>query len=367
MRVTIWDLDYYYAKVKKNCVNDDAMRISSYHKQCGDAVNFVLKEDDIYRPYDLYYIIKENANTPNPPLEFYANAKVRWWGAAVKMHIKWKMSAAMMGCRPDYLLYPEKNTLEERAIRMRFFDNAAKLLPAKQNEDNSFKNKKVIVTDKYMWYADKKSLILVLDQLKDIKNVSFLEPIQFKILLSDKDIENKFLELNFTNRSSMSFAAINYELFEAALDLYKRIAEKGRISLGPIIINYEAEEHWNSYLSATRDYRHIVNAILKGRQEGVPVVVKKLKHRLDTPYFHLFEELSKWSTQKMKTSWFQYLLLTHPKCNAALPSTWDDGFRDLLRQTYQNKELLLTIWKDKKQSENEIPWILLDEEFKYGI
>ena len=45
----------------------------------------------------------------------------------------------------------------------------------------------------------------------------------------------------------------------------------------------------------------------------------------------------------------------------------DDGFRDLLRQTYQNKELLLTIWKDKKQSENEIPWILLDEEFKYGI
>ena len=69
----------------------------------------------------------------------------------------------------------------------------------------------------------------------------------------------------------------------------------------------------------------------------------------------------------MKTSWFQYLLLTHPKCNAALPSTWDDGFRDLLRQTYQNKELLLTIWKDKKQSENEIPWILLDEEFKYGI
>ena len=56
----------------------------------------------------------------------------------------------MLGCRPDYLLYPEKNTLEERAIRMRFFDNAAKLLPAKQNEDNTFKNKKVIVTDKYM-------------------------------------------------------------------------------------------------------------------------------------------------------------------------------------------------------------------------
>ena len=43
-----------------------------------------------------------------------------------------------MGCRPDYLLYPEKNTREERAIRMRFFDNAAQLLPIKQDENNSF-------------------------------------------------------------------------------------------------------------------------------------------------------------------------------------------------------------------------------------
>ena len=54
------------------------MRISSYHKQCGDTVNFVLKEDDIHRPYDLYYIIKENIKTPNPPVEFFINSKVRW-------------------------------------------------------------------------------------------------------------------------------------------------------------------------------------------------------------------------------------------------------------------------------------------------
>ena len=64
------------------------MRISSYHKQCGDTVNFVLKEDDIHRPYDLYYIIKENTKTPNPPVEFFINTKVRWWGSAVKARIK---------------------------------------------------------------------------------------------------------------------------------------------------------------------------------------------------------------------------------------------------------------------------------------
>ena len=51
--------------------------------------------------------------------------------------------------------------------------------------------------------------------------------------------------------------------------------------------------------------------------------------------------------------------------NRVLIKIESDGY--ILEEIIQNKELLLTIWKDKKQSENEIPWILLDEEFKYGI
>lgn len=86
------------------------MKIASYHKQCGDQINFVLKKDDIYRPYDIYYIIKENETTPNAPFEFYTNGAVRWWGKAYKRKINWRMPDAMLACRPDYLLYPEKNT-----------------------------------------------------------------------------------------------------------------------------------------------------------------------------------------------------------------------------------------------------------------
>ena len=37
-------MDYYYAKEKVNCYNPDVMHISSYHKQCGDQVTFVLNE-----------------------------------------------------------------------------------------------------------------------------------------------------------------------------------------------------------------------------------------------------------------------------------------------------------------------------------
>ena len=59
--------------------NPDAMKISSYHKQRGDQVNFVLSKDDINRPYDLFYIIKENQFLSfNPPYTFYLdNNRVR--------------------------------------------------------------------------------------------------------------------------------------------------------------------------------------------------------------------------------------------------------------------------------------------------
>mgnify|MGYP001772430155 FL=1 len=141
MRVTIWDLDYYYAKEKVNCFNPDVMKISSYHKQLGDTINFVQTQDDIRRPYDLYYIIKENSKTPNPPLDFFTNRKIRWWGNAYRVRVNWKMSDAMLGCRPDYLLYPEYNTQLERAEHVRFFNNNAELLPIYQdyhNDQHSF-------------------------------------------------------------------------------------------------------------------------------------------------------------------------------------------------------------------------------------
>lgn len=126
------------------------MRISSYHKQLGDQINFVEKEDDIRRPYDLYYVIKEKQSTPNPPMDFYTNSKVRWWGEANRARLNWKMDRVMMGCRPDYLLYPEKNTDLERSEYLRLFDNAAKLLPITQDARNTYKRKHTYVSDKYM-------------------------------------------------------------------------------------------------------------------------------------------------------------------------------------------------------------------------
>ena len=43
MKVVIWDIDWYEAEDKTNIVNVDAMKVSSFHKQLGDAVYLFIK------------------------------------------------------------------------------------------------------------------------------------------------------------------------------------------------------------------------------------------------------------------------------------------------------------------------------------
>ena len=73
MNIMIWDLEWYYADDKTNLVNIDAMKISSYHKQCGDNVYLVSSPFDIKREWDKMYICKNTYETPTPPLSLTLN------------------------------------------------------------------------------------------------------------------------------------------------------------------------------------------------------------------------------------------------------------------------------------------------------
>jgi len=176
MKISIWDLDYYHAKDKVNCFNVNAMKISSFHKQQGDNINFVTRERDIYRPYDVYYIFKDNLETPNPPLDFFTNSKVKWCGKAYSIKA-WQIPDAILACRPDYLLYPEHNTRLERAELIRLIGNNNTLLPITQDWRNVFKDKYCIVTDENLWTCSEDVILAALDKIKDISNISFTAPI----------------------------------------------------------------------------------------------------------------------------------------------------------------------------------------------
>ena len=370
MRVTIWDLDYYYTKKKTNCFNSTAMRISSYHKQMNDQINFVLKEDDIRRPYDIYYVIKEKEKTPNPPGDFFLNTKVRFIGKAFKMRA-WQLPDIMLAVRPDYLLYPEKNTRIERSEHIQLFNSQAKLLPRIQNYTNSFKGqKRVILTDKYMWFADKKSIIHAFKVLSEIKNLSFSEPIWIQKLYTDKELKDAFFKLNLTPGAHLEWLPVDAENFEEAFQVLLEAQNQWpQVAIGALTVKFKNLKHWDSWLAAYRDFNEIKSMILRGKKVGIQIKIDPFEQRIETPYFFLFEEISKWTlSPRGNLCWLEYLMGAHNGYgNLNNPSAWWDTFRDLLRQTWEDREFLLLRRKDNYMSDNEIPWNLWKEEFKYGI
>lgn len=374
MRVTIWDLDWYYAENKTNKQNPDVMRISSYHKQLGDIVNFVTKEDDIRRPYDVYYIIKEDSKTPNPPLDFFMNNKVKWWGNAFKVKVKWKMNAAMLGVRPDYLLYPEKDTTVERAEHVRFFDNTGEMLPMIQTWKNTFSNKMVVVDDNSMWYASKNNIIKALKILQESKNIYFLKPISLKILLSDEEIKNEFLKLKFRPGCKFVWNLIHITSAAEAFNFIDSLRLQNKnVDFGTLLIDYrdKTKSHWEDKQNAINDFNNVVDLILTAKKRKIKIEVKMPDFRLETPYFQIFEELSYWTQHHLKKSWLEYITIAHPwETNVAAfnywnrPEKWNPVFRILLVQTYKNKELITLQWGNKSLNIKEIPWAVWKEQFK---
>lgn len=366
MNITIWDLDYYYADDKTNIKNSDIMRLSSYYKQQGDAVNFVLKEADIWRPADIIYIFKENSKTKNPPFEFYTNSKVKWGGKANKARINWKMSAAMLGCRPDYLLYPNLETNYERAEHIRLYTKYGEPLALTQEYKNSFKKKMCIVDDEAIWITSSKNIIWGLQILQTVKNLSFFEPIRVDILMSDKEIKEQFFKLKLSRLSKINTAPLTLQTVEKGIDFVLEFQKHFPRTPIKLAVKIDWNAHKDSFLKAYRDYLELTRLIVLSRQKGVRLEVAPMERRLDTPYFHLFEEITNYA-QKPHQSWYDYLYWRYPRCNINIPATWSEPYRDLVRQTYENHTFFLIKWKDKKTSETEIPWTLLEKEFKYGI
>ena len=377
MKVTIWDLDYYYASERKNCKNPDVMKIASYHKQIGDKVNFVSKQDDIYRPYDLYYLIKEKQKTPLPPVDFFVNHRVRWWGAAFKLRVNWKMPDEMLMCRPDYLLYPELNTKTERSEYIRLLNNEGKLLRLSQDWTNTFKNKFAIVTDDNLWSADTSDLIDALLKLKSCKNISFLHPISIQKILSDKNIEDAFLKLKFVRGSTLQWTTITVNEFEGAWKLIEELKKRNAgLKFGGLTIDYmtTSQDHWKNKEVALHDFKIIRSIINYAKDNGFQLMIKMPTTRMETPYFFLFEELSYWTKKYIQRSWLEYITMRFGDINKYdmyeywnNPGLWSELFKQMLQQTWHDREFLLKQWKGKSITEMSIAWKIWEKELEYGI
>ena len=71
-----------------------------------------------------------------------------------------------MACRPDYLLYPQYIE-NNRAERVQLMGVDFKPLAAIQDYYNTFKNKRIEISDKYLWCAETKDIIEAFNKFID--------------------------------------------------------------------------------------------------------------------------------------------------------------------------------------------------------
>lgn len=83
------------------------MRLSSYHKQKGDKINFISQQSHLGLKFDIMYIACERNDVPLPDAKYIKNNKVVLLGRGFKYYNAKTLSPIVIACRPDYLLYPK--------------------------------------------------------------------------------------------------------------------------------------------------------------------------------------------------------------------------------------------------------------------
>lgn len=299
MRVGIWDLDYYYNKKKIN--NVDLMKISSFHKQLGDSVNLFEDDIDTRRPYELVYVSKNDVNIPTPPVQFMKRNNLRLIGTAFKFFKTWHIDDFILACRPDYMLYPDKSTRESRAEIIQLCNHQGKWLGLTQRFDNTFKNKEIIVADDGIWNASPETINKCLDTLLELKNLSFLHPISLSSLMSDETIAEKFSRLKFFTNGKLEIKNDWSDEFSAAVKLSQVLETllHNNYELKTIRVGFKpltVKQHLTNE-EGVRDFERCLKIVDLGKQKGLQFFIEP-PDRLRTPYAIIFEELSKWSSDK---------------------------------------------------------------------
>ena len=376
--IGIWDLEYYYAEQHIDCFNPDAMKISGYHKQKGDRVHLLVNERDLNRQYDLIYIIREHDDTPQAPATWLMKDNIVWMGDAnAEVFGQALLSDVMLRCRPDYLLYPEQNTIYERAEFGYLIDYKGQLIDESQSWSNTLKRKVNFNADRYLWEASDEVILAVLEQMKHWTRPSFYYPIDFQRLYNNKKLMEAFESLPLKMGCVLKWQRMEYFDTGEFLRFMCHLKEKfPAIYTGATEVSYDSMTVGNSQ-ECTDLIQDLVETVDFIKSHGIDANIADSDKYFNGIFQEILQEVRRWLSYYYSLSWIEYLATTDmglrwvsfPElktywCN---PRKWSSRFRRLLCATYKNEDLILHRYNDVYLSDNDIPWDLWADEFKLGI
>lgn len=375
MNITIWDLDFFYKKTIMPNIN--CMRLSSYHKQKGDKINFVSQETHLNLAFDILYISRELDITPMPSRKYIDDKRTQLIGSGFRYYGAKELNAVVVACRPDYLLYEMEKTNQYTNANFITFYAGNKLIKSRQDWHNTKANrKKTIVTDKYFWKAEEQDILYCLEVLKNEKNVAFLEPISLSRILNNKNIREKFLELHFSTGTKFKWKndySSNYPEVLNIISFIKELRIKTKSDLGFIPIKAITIEHTNEN-DFNLDFLRCIQIIAAFKQAKIKCVVIAPKQVLSSLYYKFFYMLEIWTRYYIKLSYIEFIL--HDLCaqEGTLwyvilnnPIKWKNIYIDnllymLIDDSWDNyKHLLFVQWGIEELNSNKINYDIIKQ------
>ena len=240
-------------------------------------------------------------------MEFFANPKVRWWGEAYVMKQNWKMPDAMLACRPDYLLYPERLTRETRAEQIRLLGNNGNLLPVVQDWSNTLKDKNYIVVDKDIWFAKDDVLVEALKRIEKVPNICFTAPIPILRIIKSEKVFWTFWQLQFSARSQFEWSRIDAEDCVDAISFILYFKNKyPTCSIPHLPVKY-TKTPWQDAKEAKSGINLLRQLIITCKRLCIYLDIIGPKKRNETPFFFIPELMEDWCKLNFKMAWLEYL------------------------------------------------------------
>lgn len=314
MRISLWDLDWY--NKFSFSPNYKVQKISSYHKQKGDLINFIEEESHISFDYDIMYIVKDKKVTPMPPSRFIDNQKVRLIGKEFDYYDNYyELPALIEMVRPDYNLYeiPDRNVYANATVLKLLHET--KLLPAFQDPVNyaAQANARTLVVDEKFWQTDKETLLNCFEIISKHKNIAFMEPISLKRIM-ENDIKEKFINLNYSRGTIFKFKndyGSTYKNVVDIINLMMELKEKNpSISLRGFPVKGIINNHWKDSSTAILDLERILKILDYSKMHKVKIIVKTPSERTVTPYWAFFDLMEKWTTEYYNISYIEAMIST---------------------------------------------------------
>lgn len=350
MRITIWDMDFYYKK--SFAPNPLAMKVSSFHKQQQHIVNFVEEEFHIHMSYDRYYIFCERENTPKPPATLLDDKRVNLIGKSFKFFdTRWEPDAVISAVRPDYSLYPENpKDAYYNANIAQFYHNEKLLLKKQPFENTIAHHKKTLVVDKEFWDVNEEDIKTCLQELKDYKNIAFLHPINLQKILKSKEVETLFIELHFSQGTIFKFRNNYGQSYDDAIVIFEFLKKlksaHEHVRFGNMPFKAVTVDHWESTENALYDLKRCLKIAEKAKEEKVHIRLVNPLNRFESPFWYYFEILEYWTLYLETLSYIELML------HSAMKKTklqWFQILNNPRKWMTPNTYFLLSVMTKKKE------------------